>query len=296
MFVNYNHPDELQQQSKRAQVKRLTTRLRHISGRAQRRSEQHRNPSTPNPPYSPILSAQDDQLGNLFPGAISSEPNVSCTTTRSPEQPSSVYRERDFPSTSPYSPQNAFDAFEFSAFDFSTRPFNLQTGGGSGDEPMIVFAIREFLGGTPMKEAMMMVIFPFVMQNPVVTEATLALGLAYTARNHPIDALLLHNVQLRRQSVLQTLRKRISDPSLAEATDDITIHTALVLLAIERAIGNMEDLDIHRAGLAKIIELRGGFQSLGLQGAHREIAIALVHNYERPSARLNKTRASSDAH
>ncbi|PYI32204.1 hypothetical protein BP00DRAFT_456483 [Aspergillus indologenus CBS 114.80] len=64
--------------------------------------------------------------------------------------------------------------------------------------------------------------------------------------------------------LIKSVKKRLSDPSTALDDRTIAAITPLALFAV--LTGDRASAEVHRAGLAKIVQLRGGMDKLGLEG------------------------------
>ncbi|RAH47385.1 Zn(II)2Cys6 transcription factor domain-containing protein [Aspergillus brunneoviolaceus CBS 621.78] len=64
--------------------------------------------------------------------------------------------------------------------------------------------------------------------------------------------------------LIKSVKKRLSDPKTALDDRTIAAITPLALFAV--LTGDRASAEVHRAGLAKIVQLRGGLDKLGLEG------------------------------
>ncbi|KAK5030317.1 hypothetical protein LTR13_008336 [Exophiala sideris] len=74
------------------------------------------------------------------------------------------------------------------------------------------------------------------------------------------------------QSAVSMLRQRLADD--AQRSGDAVIITLSNLCGFEAMSGNYDAVDMHTQGIRHVVNLRGGFDSLGFEGFLRTISVA----------------------
>lgn len=119
--------------------------------------------------------------------------------------------------------------------------------------------------------------FPLVMTEPALFSVIMLLAASHYASlqgnpgSNKIDLL-----SLRYEAVLSI--NRSLDVQQPETIHDALIGAIAKLASYEAMFGSLENYDIHMQGLARVISLRGGLTSLGLNGLLHRIVIWIDRN------------------
>lgn len=105
--------------------------------------------------------------------------------------------------------------------------------------------------------------FPFVLTDPALLHAVMLVAAAYYhsvhgTRSHEIDLFHLRGMTIRE------INRALEDP--ARATSDHVLMAVAKMATYEALYGDKAIFNTHMTGLIRMISLRGGLPSLGLDG------------------------------
>ncbi|KAI9049171.1 hypothetical protein LZ554_007018 [Drepanopeziza brunnea f. sp. 'monogermtubi'] len=110
--------------------------------------------------------------------------------------------------------------------------------------------------------------YPFIMKSPITFYAALALAgtLFYSRCPHPATGLTMLGL---RQKAISSINSTLSDPDTCKS--DETIGAVFCMSLLESMHGDANSYQVHMAGLAKMVRMRGGLGELGLDGLMKKM-------------------------
>lgn len=119
--------------------------------------------------------------------------------------------------------------------------------------------------------------FPLVMTEPALFSVIMLIAASHYAslHNHP-SSMRIDLLGLRYEAVLSINRS-------LETQQPVTVQDALIgaiakMASYEAMFGSLENYDIHMQGLSRVIGLRGGLTTLGLNGLLHRIVVWIDRN------------------
>lgn len=131
------------------------------------------------------------------------------------------------------------------------------------DLSMMMVDIPE-LGHPKAKEALPSIWFPLVIAEQAVLNVVVLTATPPYVSVHQTQC--SRDVLLKlKEDAISSIKRGLQDPNLA--TSDHMIAAVAKMAAYEAGfVGNVEQYSVHMKGLTKMVELRGGLGSLGLDG------------------------------
>jgi hypothetical protein len=134
--------------------------------------------------------------------------------------------------------------------------------------------------------------FPLAISSHALFLVILLLSTSHYAASHKDNKLKVDLFQLRYEAVW-SINQALENSH--QTVDDTLIGAVAKMASYEAMFGTLNTYDMHMRGLSRMIELRGGLCSLGLDGLLQRIVIwsdynsAFLHGSERyfPNATLN---------
>ncbi|KAJ5290694.1 uncharacterized protein N7443_010947 [Penicillium atrosanguineum] len=119
--------------------------------------------------------------------------------------------------------------------------------------------------------------FPLVMTDPALFSVIMLLAASHYAslQDHP-TSMRLDLLGLRYEAV-SSINRGFETP-LSETINDALIGAIAKMASYEAMFGSLDNYNVHMHGLARVISLRGGLASLGLNGLLKRIVIWIDHN------------------
>jgi hypothetical protein len=120
--------------------------------------------------------------------------------------------------------------------------------------------------------------FPFIMtsQASFYVAMTFAGTIYYSIQKLPPNTANL--LSLRHKSIT-SINDRLSEPDIC--TDDQTIAAVFCMSILESVYGDTSSYVIHMSGLEKMVRMRGGLESLGLEGLLARMIAWLDFNHSK---------------
>lgn len=119
--------------------------------------------------------------------------------------------------------------------------------------------------------------FPLVMTEPALFSVIMLLAASHYAslQDYP-GSMRLDLLDLRCEAVASI--NRSFDTQQSENINDALIGAIAKMASYEAMFGSLENYNVHMQGLARVISLRGGLASLGLNGLLKRIVIWIDNN------------------
>jgi len=269
-FITINDPKETKSRSKKRQVRSAVAYYQHHKndndeaemGGTRRRGWKRRDQT-----QSPVMLKHESSQSTM------SESTSTAQTTPAEEKPDWVTEWN-----AAYPPDATFRGLRMDPFNSYPVPWN------PAYEPILDFYITQILIDTPAVSEpgkvfrLRTVWFPLVMTSSTTFYAALSLaGSILQARQHlPLDAPALLEI---RQRAISSINATLSNREACKT--DQTIGAVLCLSILESFLGHPELFQMHMAGLAKMVRMRGGLDGLGLEGLLRRMIVWLDFNHSR---------------
>ncbi|KAH7393220.1 hypothetical protein BKA64DRAFT_80788 [Cadophora sp. MPI-SDFR-AT-0126] len=269
-FITINDPKETKSRSKKRQVRSAVAYYQHHKndndeaemGVTRRRGWKRRDPIP-----SPVMLKHESSQSTI------SESTSTAQTTPAEEKPDWVTEWNVA-----YQPDTAFRGMRVDPFSSYPVPWNPVY------EPILDFYISQILIDTPAVSEpgkvfrLRTVWFPMMMTSSTCFYAALSLAgsMLHARRQLPLDAPALLEI---RQKAISSINATLSNKE--DCKTDQTIGAVFCLSLLESFLGHPELFQMHMAGLAKMVRMRGGLDELGLDGLLRRMIIWLDFNHAR---------------
>ncbi|KAH6714036.1 hypothetical protein BKA61DRAFT_55102 [Leptodontidium sp. MPI-SDFR-AT-0119] len=267
-FITINDPQETKSRSKKRQVRSAVAYYQHHkndnddaeTGNTRRRGWKRRDQT-----QSPVMLKHESSQSIMSESASASASTSTSTAQTTPvATPAEVDPFDSYPV--PWNPvyQPILDFCKLhSHYDCSEDTSYVLIDTPAIAEPGNMFRLRTLW-------------FPIVMTSPTIFYAALSLaGSILHARRHlALDAPALLELRSRAISSINATLSNSED-----CKTDQTVGAVLCVSILESFLGHPELFQIHMAGLAKMVRLRGGLDGLGLDGLLRKMIIWLDFNH-----------------
>ncbi|KAH7321569.1 hypothetical protein BKA65DRAFT_84143 [Rhexocercosporidium sp. MPI-PUGE-AT-0058] len=276
-FITINDPKETKSRSKKRQVRSAVAYYQHHkndnddaeTGSTRRRGWKRRDQTQS---QSPVLLKHESSQSTISESATSTA-QTTPTDIPAEEKPDWIAAYNDA-----YQPDTTFRGSRVDPFHSYPVPWN------RAYEPILDFYITHILIDTPAISEPGKVFrlrtlwFPLVMSSPTTFYAALSLAgsLLHARRGLALDAPALLEI---RQRAISSINGTLSHTE--ECKTDQTIGAVLCLSILESFLGHPELFQMHMAGMAKMVRLRGGLEALGLDGLLRRMIVWLDFNHAR---------------
>ncbi|KAK0100071.1 hypothetical protein ONS96_008009 [Cadophora gregata f. sp. sojae] len=267
-FITINDPKETKSRSKKREVRSAVAYYQHHKndndeaemGGTRRRGWKRRDQTK-----SPVMLKHESSQSTI------SESTSTAQTTPAEEKPEWVTEWNVA-----YQPDTTFRGIRADPFSSYPVPWN------PAYEPILNFYITQILIDTPAVSEpgkvfrLRTVWFPLVMTSSTTFYAalTLAGSIFHARRQLPLDAPALLEI---RQKAISSINATLSNKE--DCKTDQTIGAVLCLSILESFLGHPELFQMHMAGLAKMVRMRGGLDGLGLEGLLRRMIVWLDFNH-----------------
>ncbi|KAH9221052.1 hypothetical protein DL95DRAFT_455836 [Leptodontidium sp. 2 PMI_412] len=277
-FITINDPKETKSRSKKRQVRSAVAYYQHHkndnddaeTGNTRRRGWKRRDET-----QSPVMLKHESSQSTMSESASAS---ASTSTAQTTPAATPAEEQSDWITTRnvSYQPDTTFRGVRVDPFNSYPVPWNPVY------QPILDFYISYVLIDTPAIAEpgnmfrLRTLWFPMVMTSPTTFYAALSLaGSILHARRHlALDAPALLELRSRAISSINATLSNSED-----CKTDQTIGAVLCLSILESFLGHPELFQMHMAGLAKMVRLRGGLDKLGLDGLLRRMIIWLDFNH-----------------
>ncbi|KAG4431513.1 hypothetical protein IFR05_013010 [Cadophora sp. M221] len=277
-FITINDPKETKSRSKKRQVRSAVAYYQHHkndnddaeAGNTRRRGWKRRD-QTQSPVMLKHESSQSTMSESASASASTSTAQTTPAATPAEEKPDWITARNVS-----YQPDTTFRGVRVDPFDSYPVPWN------TAYEPILDFYITYILIDTPAIAEPGKVFrlrtlwFPMVMTSATTFYAALALAgsILHARRRLALEAPVLLEIRSRAISSINATLSNSED-----CKTDQTIGAVLCLSILESFLGHPELFQMHMAGLAKMVRLRGGLDGLGLDGLLRRMIVWLDFNH-----------------
>ncbi|WPH03806.1 Hypothetical protein R9X50_00668900 [Acrodontium crateriforme] len=251
-FLNFSHPSDAKRSKTRRAVRSHVTRQQHQKEHAAalaRRAKKVQTPASTERSKSTASLAADAECLTLNTSTGAGPSNSYFASETSSTSPS--------PSGSPKLEQRINPAELYPDAWHSYIPQVM-------DYYMTNMAVEiPDVDETTIKQLLRATFFPFVLTDPALLHAVMLVAAAYYRsvhglRSHDIDLFHLRGMTIRE------INRALEDP--ARATSDQVVVAVAKMATYEALYGDKAIFNTHMTGLIRMISLRGGLPSLGLDG------------------------------
>ncbi|PBP23843.1 hypothetical protein BUE80_DR005256 [Diplocarpon rosae] len=264
-FITINDPKETKSRSKKRQVRSAVAYYQHHKNDSEDAEWVGRRRGLRKTPQSPTRASGFERTDSE--GTTSTEP-----TPVPPEEITDSVSEFHHS----YQPDVTFHGIRVDPYQSYPIDWNPNYG------PILDFYVTHILIDTPAVSQPGTVFLlrslwlPFMMTKRTIFYAALAFaGATFHSRlKGPMNAPTLLEL---RQKAIYSINRNLSDPELCKT--DQMIAAVFCLSLLESMHGEAASYQIHMAGLAKMVELRGGLDHIGLDGLIKRMVLWLDYNH-----------------
>ncbi|KAH7370784.1 hypothetical protein BKA65DRAFT_471964 [Rhexocercosporidium sp. MPI-PUGE-AT-0058] len=271
-FISINDPKDIKSRSKKRQVRSAVAYYQHHKNDNDDAKISTRLPDWKCREQSLVMLVRQESSQSTMSGT----PSASTVLSTSPAPSTEEKLVWDTDGKVAYQPTTALCGTIMNPFDSYPVPWDPVY------EPILYFYITHILIDTPaMSEPgkvfrLRTLWFPLVMTSKATFYAALSLAGCLMHANHQlaVDAPVLLEIRLR---AISSIHNMLSDSE--DCKTDQAIGAVLCLSALESFFGHAETFQMHMAGIAKMVRLRGGLVGLGLDGLLRRMIVWLDFNH-----------------
>ncbi|KAF2221604.1 hypothetical protein BDZ85DRAFT_19049 [Elsinoe ampelina] len=266
-FLNFSHPNEAKASRARRTVRSHVTRHQHQREQQQAQAAARRSRSFPQAATSPDLGRRPPRLKTShtigIPGEMSPRPETSPMRSSRSAPSSSVTSTSASPLQSPTPSGSLSGPGQLDPYDIYPPQWHASISLVIDHYLANLAAENPALDGEHSRGLLRHVWFPFVLTDTTLLHSVLLLAAAHCSSVkgpgvHNIDIITLRGMALR------SINDSLHDP--AKSLSDELIGAVLSVATYEAMFGDSETYATHMKGLQKLVTLKGGLHTLGLDG------------------------------